>query len=367
MFKGKIGIIWTLDRICKWNCDYCCVDAYCVKREGNFISIDSNNFKYKELLRSKNIYSQGQDILIKHGLSLSLEDKLTVLNNLKGVNLEIGFSGGDFLLNKENLKVVQVASKIFGKENIGISATGVGMTIGHLKNYLDYIGQLDFTFDNIESNDVNHKQSGYNNSNLQAFKKNVNLCHSKKVVTQALIPISNTNKNDDIITILYSTLKKVGVDKIYLMRTFPVGRGMKRLIDPLSREDYISAIEKYYELEEKTSGPEVNIMCALKCLFPEKWDDPCTFLRSTIDITSSGNLIADAFAYGLKGDPLTQEIIFGDLKKNRLVDLINQPKIQKLQKRIHENKGHCKVIAYINNQSAGINGFFSNTDPLGKK
>ena len=325
MFKEKIGIIWTLDRICKWNCDYCCVDAYCVKKDGNFISIDSNNFKYKELAKSKNIediYHQGQDILIKNKLSLSLEDKLKILNNLKGPNIEIGFSGGDFLLNKENIKVIQIASKMFGKENIGITATGEGMTTGNIENYLDYIGQLDFTFDNIENNDENHKQSGYNNSNLQAFKKIVKLCHLKKVITQALIPISNTNKNEDTITKLYSTLKEAEVDKIYLMRTFPVGRGIKSQADPLSKKDYGSAINKYYELENKISGPKVNIMCALKCLFPEKWEDPCTFLKSTIDITSTGDLIADAFAYGLKGEPLTKEIIFGNLKVMKYLILI---------------------------------------------
>jgi MoaA/NifB/PqqE/SkfB family radical SAM enzyme len=367
MFEGKIGIIWTLDRICKWNCDYCCVDAYCVTNDNNIVSITSNNFNYTEPIvatENKNIYQQGQDILVKHGLSLSLEDKIKILNSLQGANIEIGFSGGDFLLNRENLKVVQLASKMFGKENIGITATGVGMRAGHVEDYLEYIGQLDFTFDNTDLNDENHQQPGYNDSNLQAFKKIVEECRAKKVITQALIPISNTNKSSEIITELYSTLKQAGVDKLYLMRTFPVGRGFKTQVEKFSPDEYRLIINKYYELEKDISGPSVNIMCALKYLFPEKWDDPCTFLKSTIDITSTGDLIADAFAYGLKGEPLLKELIFGNLKENRFTDLINSPKIKALAKRIHENKGHCKVIAYINNQTAGIDGFFGETDPL---
>ncbi len=369
MFEGKTGIIWTLDKICEWNCDFCCVDAYGVKKSRDSVSITSNNFNYQEPVSgdTKDIYQQGQDILVRHGLSLSLEDKLKILENLKGSNIEIGFSGGDFLLNRENLEVVKNASKMFGKENIGITATGVGMRVGHVEDYLEHVGQLDFTFDNTNDVDENHQQSGYNDSNLNSFKKIVKACHSEKVITQALVPISNTNKNPDTISDLYSTLKQVDVDKVYLMRTFPVGRGFNSQLEPLNPDDYRSVIKKYYELEKEISGPKVNIMCALKYLFPEKWDDPCTFLRSTIDITSTGDLIADAFAYGLKGEPLLQELVFGNLKENHFSDLITRSQIQSLAKRIQENKGHCKVIAYTNNKSAGIDGFFSKTDPLYNK
>lgn len=367
MFEGKIGIIWTLDRICGWNCSCCCVDAYGVKKDKNFISINSNNFKYKEPFASNNaidIYRQGQNILIKNKLALSLDDKLKILSNLERSNIEIGFSGGDFLLNSDNLKVIKTASRMFGKENIGITATGLGMLLGHIEDYLEYIGQLDFTFDNLVVDDENHQQPGYNDSNLQSFIKIISNCRANKVITQALIPISNSNKDEKTISNLYLTLKQVGVDKLYLMRTFPVGRAFKTKIDPISANEYRSIIKKYYELEKENFGPSVNIMCALKYLFPEKWDNPCTFLRSTIDITSSGDLIADAFAYGLKGEPLLKELTFGNLKDNRFEDLISNPKIKNLMAKINKNRGHCKVIAYINNQSAGIDGFFGETDPL---
>lgn len=365
MFEGKTGIIWTLDKICEWNCDFCCVDSYGIEKNGDSITVRSNSFNYQEpLSSSEDIYQQGQDILVRHGLSLSLEDKFKILENLKGSNIEIGFSGGDFLLNRENLEVIKKASTMFGKENIGITATGVGMRIGHIEDYLKYIGQLDFTFDNTDENDENHQQPGYNDSNLISFRKIVENCHAEKVITQALVPISNTNKNPDTITNLYSTLKDTTVDQVYLMRTLPVGRGLHSQLEPLSPDDYRSVIEKYYELEKELSGPRVGVMCALKYLFPEKWDDPCTFLRSTIDITSIGDLIADAFAYGLKGEPLLQEIVFGNLKENHFSELITRQQIQDLAKRVHENKGHCKIMAYLNNSSAGINGLFSKTDPL---
>lgn len=363
----KIGIIWTLDRICEWSCDCCCVDAFGIKKEKNKLIIKSNRFNFEEENTANNLSDlskRAQKILRENNLALPLEKKLKILDNLKGANVEIGFSGGDLLLNDENLEVIQKASEMIGKENIGLTATGVGMRIGHIERYLDHIAQLEFTYDNVDANDENHMQPGYNSSNLAGFRKIIDVCKEKGVVTQGLIPISNSNKSPQTIDRLYSTLHEIGVEQVYLMRTFPVGRAFGSRMDALSVKEYRQVIGRYYELEKEKSGPRVNIMCALKGLFPEKWNNPCTVLKSTVDITSTGDLIIDAFAYGLKGEALRPDLIFGNLTENHLIDLLARPRVEELKKRADENPGHCKIFAYLNSQKEGIDGFFDKTDSL---
>lgn len=40
--KPRIDFIWTLDRICAWNCPFCCVDALYVRRKDQNILVQSN-------------------------------------------------------------------------------------------------------------------------------------------------------------------------------------------------------------------------------------------------------------------------------------------------------------------------------------
>jgi len=360
--KKKIDIIWTLDKICCWHCSFCCVDAYYVYERKNKILIKSNGFNATIAAPSKkhNIYEEANKVLIKNGLALSLKEKLKILDNLKTVNPRIAFSGGDFLLIKENIKVVKKACKLFGKKNLSITTTGEGMKNGQVNKYLKYVGSLEFTYDNVNDDDVNHNQNGYNRSNLDEFIKS---CKGK-IETQALIPISKTNKKKSTIKKIYATLNSAGIDNIYLMRTFPVGRGCLSKESCLSRKEYINVIDEYRELEKKMLKPKVNIMCALKNLFPGLNENPCGFLKNSSDITSNGLLIADAFAYNQYGKALHQDLVLGDLKKDKILNIYSQERVKKIISRADENFGHCKIFAYLSNKKMGIEGFFSKSDPL---
>jgi uncharacterized protein (DUF1919 family) len=50
---------------------------------------------------------------------------------------------------------------MFGKENI-VYGYGVGMLLGHIEDYLEYIGQFRFYLDKLLVDDENHHQPGYN-------------------------------------------------------------------------------------------------------------------------------------------------------------------------------------------------------------
>lgn len=370
MFKEgqKIGMIWTLERVCGWSCDHCCVDAYSTRQNKDGFTIRANAFSEDVVAEQKDweIYDATHSVLVEKGRALSLNEKLKVLENTKGCNVEIGFSGGDVPLVSENLSVVRKASEMLGKENIGLTVTGLGMRSPNFTKYLPFIAQLEFTFDSIIPVDVNHNQTGYNRSNLSGFEKVIEVCRKNSVVTQALIPISPSNCGNKIVDEIYQTLIGSGVDRVYLMRTLPVGRAIKSNTPMLTLKRYKSAVERYWQLQAETDGPKVGIMCALKNIFPDKFGDknPCTLLQSTLDITSLGDVILDAFGYNSTGSALDKGFIVGNLTRTKLTDILDQEVVRQLGTRANENIGHCKIAAYLQNSEMGIEGLFMKSDPL---
>ena len=361
-------MIWTLGRECGWRCKHCCVDAHSIRKDPNGFSIKSNDLSLSIQGRVPRweVYNAAHQELVKRGATLSLGEKLQVLNNLKGSNIEIGFSGGDVPLVSENLEVVKTASNMIGKENVGLTVTGLGMRSPNFRSYLPYIGQLEFTYDSTDSLDVNHKQVGYNSSNLSGFSKIIRECKRFGVVTQALIPLSPSNCEPTAIERIYQTLIDSGVLQVYLMRTLPVGRAMGSDIPLLGANQYKSAVEKFWQLQNKSNGPRVGIMCALKNLFPKEngGRNPCTLLQTTLDITNMGKVILDAFGYNTTGGPLNKDFVVGDLTNTRLSDILKESAIVQLGGRVDENFGHCKIAAYLQNQELGIDGLFVKSDPL---
>jgi hypothetical protein len=370
MFKEgqKIGMIWTLDRECGWNCQHCCVDAYSIRRNKQGFNITSNDFSLdvNSWQNTGQVYDAAHSALVEHGKALSLEQKLQVLKNIQNCNVEIGFSGGDIPLITENIEVIKKASEMFGRENVGLAVTGLGMRSPGFLDYLQYIGQLEFTFDSLDRIDVNHRQNGYNKSNLSGFRREIEVCRKFGVVTQALIPLSPSNFESSTIDKIYQELINSDVDQVYLMRTLPVGRAIKSKVSLLTANQYRSAIERFWHLQVKTNGPKVGIMCALKNLFPDQYGNknPCTLLQTTLDITNMGKVILDAFGYNTNGGALDNEFIVGDLKDTKLKNILGGKAIKQLGSRVNENFGHCKIAAYLSNPEKGLDGLFAKSDPL---
>lgn len=359
--ERKYDVIWTLDKICGWNCSFCCVDAYFVQRKGDSIHIDANglNLSFPQSKSGGSIYEQAANFLKEKKLALSLDKKLQVLENLKGISPKIDFSGGDMLLVSENLLVVKRAAELFGKDNVSITATGMGMKVGDISKYIPYIGELEFTYDNADS-DYDYRQKGYNSSNLDFISS----LAAAEIKTKAQIPLTGLNSDPENIRKIYENLQKAGVNSILLMRTFPVGRGATNYSEQMNAEDYIKLINEFRQLEKQLKGPKIKLQCALKYLFPDELEtNPCSFLSSSVGITDQGELIASPWAYDQNGQVIDPGFIIGDLTKDKFTDLMAQPNVQEIAARLDENYGHCKMFAYLLNEPAFCS-IFLNSDPL---
>ncbi len=99
-------------------------------------------------------------------MELSLEDKLKIIGNLDMEDVDIDVSGGEPLLFRENVEIIERLSKKFGRENISITATGRGLALID-KNTLKYlVGEVGFTYDFPHEPNL-LRPKGYNSSNLE--------------------------------------------------------------------------------------------------------------------------------------------------------------------------------------------------------
>lgn len=292
-------------------------------------------------------------------MALSIEQKLKVLENLRAISPRIVFSGGDLLLEPNNLQVVKRASELFGKDNLVIATTGAGMKKGDIKQYIDYVGEVEFTYDSTQE-EYEYRQPGYNASTLDVARELV----CGKVKKKAMMPLTSLNSDPENIRKIYFNLRSAGIDTILLMRAFPVGRGTSATVPPMNKEDYIGLIEEFRNLEKELIKPKIKLQCALKHLFPEgNSSNPCDFLGSSLGITAQGQLITSPWAYDNKGDVINPDFILGDLTTSEFSDLMSKPEIQAAVARLDENYGHCKIFAYLNSDPL-FSSIFLNADPL---
>lgn len=372
--------IWNITLVCPWDCEFCCTDASHVKKENNKIVIYEKGLTDKLWVSEPNaegpmhqrILSEGLTPTIfdaalsdrqRRGKEISYEEKISILNNMKGTKVEIDFAGGDPLSCFENYLVIKAASKLFGKESVSITSTGHSIKRYGVDSISKIIGEFEFTLDEITNEPALNRPSGYNNLNFFYAKQFA----EKGVKTKAQLPIHNGNASLDGIEKIYQSLTKAGVDELLLMRTFPVGRGRVFLLKKgmYVRDEYNKIIDAYRKMEKKYDGPKVRLQCALKHLESLPGDkNPCDLMRESYGINPNGQLLLSAWATNDVGEPLSDDFVLGDLHKHSFKKLLQTAKAKSYFSKLDDNFGHCKIFSHIFSDEKNSHGIFTQSDPL---
>lgn len=283
----KIPLIWNITQACPWNCSFCCINAYYLPPSSRSLETELEKIQRKRI-------------------ELSLEDKLKIVDNLDIEALDIDISGGEPLLFRENVDVIERLSKKFGRDNVSITTTGRGLALVDKNTLKDIVGEVGFTYDfPYEPNSLRPK--GYNSSNLNQIKQVVQIGGMR---TMAQIPLTKLNVGERIIRDIYRNLTDAGVERLHLMKFFPVGRGAHRLDLSLTDQEYQTAIEIYQKLES-FEGPRVYAQTALRASDKNS---------SHLNITFRGLLLSDPWAYDHHGEPF-EESILGDLRYQKFSEI----------------------------------------------
>lgn len=378
MLDSELDIIWNMSLICPWDCEFCCTDAVNVSRKDSHIILISRSLEeydycteteidqWPSFLKELNISPNYLDIALFHrqkkGLELSLEEKIRILESFGDKSAHIDFAGGDPLVCAENLIVILEAAKKFGKDNISITSTGHSLSRYPLELLCENIGVFEFTYDEPKSWDSVHRPYGYNASNLLAARRMGEL----GTYTKCQIPLHNGNIDKEKIHQIVYDLSRYNIDEILLMRTFPVGRGLKysETYAQPKKEVLLDQIESFKTFSQVYEGPKIRLQCALKHLYEFEGTNPCDFMETSFGINYQGLLLSSAWATNSRGEPLANEFVLGNLVKESFSSIASTEQFGLLRNRLNENWGHCKIFSFINSNDKNIDAIFSKSDPL---
>ena len=257
---------------------------------------------------------------------LSLEEKLAIVENLDSDSIKIDVSGGDPLIEAENINVIKALSSKLGRLNISITSTGKGLENVSLSELSNYTSEIGFTYD-FSDKFSTHRPDEYNEHNLSLAKR----VSQKGIPTIAQTPLIKVNIGEEIINGIYTNLYLAGIDKLLLMRFLESGKGSSRKDLLINQKEINSAIRFYRELEREYGQPIIKVA-------PFARGNLIGNIFTSLNISSQGFLLSSPWAYEPNGEPKDYSII-GDLKTNRLSDLFGKGIVQRFVNQLKYNLG----------------------------
>jgi hypothetical protein len=362
--SGQLDIIWNVTAVCPWDCADCCVAALHVKQKNNRVLISSPDLSgYREIpsVGDGSPYDKALRVLQAEGIELTLSQKLAVLDNLEGHNIRLDVSGGDVLAPAENYALLQEASRRLGRSNVTLTATGAGLVRYDVPSLASMIAEMNFTYDGEPDPDNPLRPSTYAQGNLRKAKQFA----AAGVSTRAECPLSPQNLEPSALTRIYLDLHEAGIDKLLLMRLFPVGRGQLVPEAVPTNEQYRRAIATLRQLEARYGSPTVKLQCALRLMEGPSASNHCDAITESFGLLWDGTLLGSPWAVNKFGRPVDDAWVLGSLVERSLTDILASDKVLRLRARAHENHGTCKIFAWLNGLSArSEDRMFERTDPM---
>src|SRR5579862_7147248 len=345
----KIDLIWNHTRVCPHPCPACSVAAIHVQNHESGARVFSPDLATEMQIPrhpGETRYSAAQRWLQGRGDELTYARKLCVLDNLAGFHVRVDLSGGDALVTADGLPLLSAVSARLGRSNVSLTITGAGVKWNLVDAIAELIGELNFTFDAATNADATVRPTTYASTNLK-FAKRV---QSAGVVTRAEFPITKAAACTDHLRRLYLELAEAQVDKLLLMRYFNVGRGSANPEYLPSRQDYLRTITTMRELEHIHKRPAIRLQCALRHIEEQANPvsaNPCDLGHASYGLMADGTLLASPWAINMRGQPLDQAWVLGNLADTPLSEILLTPKSQAILARVDENYGHCKIFSYL--------------------
>ncbi|MDP9165711.1 MAG: SPASM domain-containing protein [Actinomycetota bacterium] len=362
--RAQLDLIWNVTPVCPWNCAGCCVAALHVKQKHGAVLVSASDLSSYQPISDAgggSLYDKASRHLQRQGIELTLASKLQVLENVRGHDVRLDVSGGDVLSVTENLIVLQAASSQLGRENVTLTATGVGLVRQDVEELASLVGEMNFTFDGEPDAEGPLRPSTYAMGNLRKAKQFA----AAGVSTRAECPLSAQNLEPEALARIYLELHEGGIDKLLLMRHFPVGRG--QLIPEVipSNDQYRRAISILRELEARYGSPTVKLQCALRLLEGPSAKNPCDALTVSFGLLWDGTLLGSPWAINKAGRPIDEAWVLGNLATTPLGIILQSEKTVRLRARASENHGQCKIFSWLNGTSpSSEDRIFEHTDPM---
>ncbi|VVB81486.1 Coenzyme PQQ synthesis protein E [uncultured archaeon] len=312
-------ICWNLTHCCPFSCKICMV---------NPINVSDDN---KLAVQSK---------LQKSGMCLTFDDKTRILKDIASNfdKIKIDFAGGDPLLFKENLEIIEMASNYFGPENIEVSTTGYCIEEGMLDSLVGRISKLDFTLDTVFPKMESARGDRYSQININAIKLSI----KKGMPVTVSTVLKKDNMNKENLKEISEFLIANKVSNWFLLRFRPLGRGVNHKSLEPSEEEYKKALDYCFSLKQK-DGPKIGIHHTFYELMGIMSRNESCKVGSKLTILSDGTVISCCWAFNDRGRPLNDMFVLGKLPETKFREILNSKKLEEIKK-----IPACRVDYFVN-------------------
>ncbi len=352
LLPKRIDVVWNSTLVCPWDCAKCCVGAIHVEVKSGMLRMSSSDLAtYTEMpvvgIKPKGAsprwkYDQAAKLRQEAGKELDLAGKLGVLDNLEGVVPKVDISGGDPLVLTETMVLIRAIAERFGRDNVTVTATGVGLNFVDPATLAPYVSEVNITFDGTPSEIDPLVPKHYGLANLHAGVR----LTEHGINVRAEVPLTLQNIDPVELARVYTELAATPIGRLLVMRLFPVGRGELREDQIPSADQYRDAIGLLRELEHQVGGPKVKLQCALKNLDGNPLgDNPCDAVRESFGLMADGTLLGSPWAINQHGQPIDDNWVLGNLATTPITDILQSERAERFHDYIDSNFGHCKIFS----------------------
>ncbi len=299
-------VIWNLTRLCSWNCVICCVSAIHVSK------------KQKRQILSN---------MIDLGRELSLGDKKKIVDELSYNNVSsIDFSGGDILLNEQDLEVVKYAATKFNREQLSISIPGTGLKEQLVHSIKDSVAKLEFTLDSIVNDIDGSRPYGY----VDSAKRAISMCNQENIDVCVSTVLKQSNCSIKNMKDIYLFLKDNNVKEWEILRYYQVGRAADIFALIPDDEELQDVIIYLDELKEE-SVIDISFQHSMENKIRNRIN--CNALSRSIGILPDGKVVSCAWGIGYDGEPADDKFIIGYLPQQKLADILSSDRAKEWHNR----------------------------------
>lgn len=303
-----IDVVYNLTRFCNWDCRDCCI---------NSIKSSATDLKKTDLQAS--------------GKELVKSDKLTIIKDLADNNCNIDFSGGNPLLYKEDMEIIEYAAQLMPCKKISASIAGINLTEDRI-NTLKAVGKIHITLDGIPYDIKNSRPTGFNELAVKTIEKCLDLGKDVRVVT-----VLKRNPNLSSLAKIHDYLCEIGVKEWQLLRFYPVGRAINKWSETIEVEQHQSIINFLKTLRGRT---QIKFQHSFKGGF-EKIE--CPAVTESIGILPDGRVIACPWGLDSNGEPIDKRFELGKAPEQKIKDILSSERAYNWKK-----KGNvCKTFEFL--------------------
>ena len=299
----KFTIIWDMTRLCPFHCPICCMGATPADP-----GADEMNYVTK-----RKVVEQIRQLAAQRSIQVDL-------------------SGGEIMTDLQNLKIAEEIAKIIGKENLGISTSGYGIT-KETASYLSTItGEVELTMDTLPGVAYRLRPPEYAWTAARAVP------HLKTygIRTGIQTVLTKSNCNHRNLTALYYWLCHNHVDEWSLLRFYPTGRGADYPEECLSNEELLEVVHELQRLDQEnpsTVKPSLHFHYTMKG--HDGYTTECRCVKKSIGILPNGDVTACFWASDRESHISEELFRLGNVRTESLSQILENPHSRYWQEQPH--------------------------------